>query len=92
MRGGTARGRARAAETGLGAEAGAGSVASCMMKEEQSLVIFKKCTPVFPNLVGGGTPTVLSLDCLRTGSQFTDPSVSGLGASTNELISCFRCI
>lgn len=36
MRGGTARGRARAAETGLGAEAGAGSVASCMMKEEQS--------------------------------------------------------
>lgn len=28
MRGGTARGRARAAETGLGAEAGAGSAAS----------------------------------------------------------------
>lgn len=62
MRGGTVRGRARAAETGLGAEAGAGSVASCMMKVEQSLVIFKKCTPVFSNLVAGGTPTVLNLD------------------------------
>lgn len=36
MRGGTARGRARAAETGLGAEAGAGSAASCIMKEQQS--------------------------------------------------------
>jgi len=61
MKGGTVRGRARAAETGLGAEAGAGSVASCMMKEEQSLVIFKKCTPVFPNLFAEGTPTVLNL-------------------------------
>lgn len=32
MRVGTVRGRARAVETGLGAEAGAGSVAFCMMK------------------------------------------------------------
>lgn len=32
MRGGTVRGRAQGVETGLGSEAGAGSVAFCMMK------------------------------------------------------------